>query len=204
MLRVKVASAIVIAAIFMVGCARQGPGALPDDMSLGSAEAKVEVVEYASVGCPICGRWAREVYPAFKAKYVDTGKVHYVFREMLVGAGSEVSIAAAGFLMARCAGPDKYFPVVDAIFTNQDAIFASPRGALAGVAKEAGGLGEEAFAKCVSDEKALASLNERTKQNAEKGGVNATPTFVINGVSMAPGYHTLPEIDAAIAGAPVR
>ena len=64
--------------------------AVPDDMSLGNPNAKVQVTEYASVACPVCGRWYKEVWPAFKAKYVDTGKVHFTYREMLVGGDQEV------------------------------------------------------------------------------------------------------------------
>src|SRR3569623_104478 len=86
-----------------------GAALTKDDMDLGNPKAKVTVVEYASVGCPVCAKWQKEVYPAFKAKYIDTGKVHYVFREMLVGGGSEVTVASAGFLTSRCAGKDKYF-----------------------------------------------------------------------------------------------
>ena len=86
---------------------------------MGNPQAKVTVVEYASVACPHCGRFNNEVFPAFKAKYIDTGKVHYVFREMLVGNGQEQAFGAAGFLLARCAGQDKYFSVLDAIFHGQ-------------------------------------------------------------------------------------
>jgi protein-disulfide isomerase len=169
-----------------------------DDMTLGAATAPVEVVEYASVGCPYCGRWAREVFPAFKAKYVDTGKARFVFREMIVGGGVEVQLAAAGFLTARCAGKDKYFDVVEAIFQNQDAAFQEPRGTLQTIARGAG-LTDEAFAQCITDEKSLAALNARAQKNAQV--TTNTPTFVINGKAMPVGYQSLAELDAAIAAA---
>jgi len=171
--------------------------ALPDDMSLGNKDAKVTVVEYASVGCPICARWDTEVFPAFKAKYIDTGKVHYVFREMLVGDSSEVTVATAGFLLARCAGKDKYFEVNNAIFANQQDVFQSPRETLLGIAKSAG-MNEDQFNKCVADEAQVKALGERVERNAKAHDINATPTFEINGRKMEPGYHTLAEIDAAI------
>jgi len=85
----------------------------PGDMSLGSPKARVQVVEYASLSCPHCARFNAEVFPAFRAKYVDTGKVRYTLREMLT---PPAEVAAAGFLMARCAGPGKYFKVVDEVF----------------------------------------------------------------------------------------
>jgi protein-disulfide isomerase len=174
-------------------------GALPDDMSQGDPKAKVTVIEYASVGCPVCGRWQKEVYPAFKAKYIDTGKINYVFREMLVGGGSEVAVASGGFLLARCAGKDKYFTVVDDVFAAQPGVFEAPRETLMSVAKSVG-MSEDQFNRCVSDEAALLALNKRVEANA-KQGVDSTPTFVVNGKKLEPGYTPLDVLDAAIAEA---
>ena len=154
-------------------------------MDLGNAQAKVTVVEYASVGCPVCAKWQQEVYPAFKAKYIDTGKVHYVFREMLVGPGPEIAVAASGFLVARCAGKDKYFAVNDAIFKNQQQAFEAPRETLLNVAKSVG-MTEDSFNKCINDEKAIQALNDRVDRHNRDDHVNSTPTFVINGKAWSP------------------
>jgi protein-disulfide isomerase len=194
----KVAVAALLA-LSLAACSKGSGGALPDDMDMGNANAKVTVVEYASVGCPVCGKWQKEVYPAFKAKYIDTGKVHYVFREMLVGGGAEVTVASAGFLVSRCAGKDKYFAVNDAIFASQPGVFDDPRNTLLNIAKSVG-MSEEQFNKCVGDEKAVAALNKRVEANAAHG-VNSTPTFEINGKKLEAGYHPLTDLDAAIAEA---
>jgi protein-disulfide isomerase len=152
------------------------------------------------VACPVCGRWFKEVWPAFKAKYVDTGKVHYTFREMLVGGADEITAAASGFLLARCAGRDKYFQMVDAIFNSQPDLFSDPRGVLLNIAKSAG-MTEAQFDSCVGNAQSLNALQQRVDRNAKEGNISATPTFVINGKAMDPGYHPLSEIDAAIAAA---
>jgi protein-disulfide isomerase len=185
-------------------------GPVPDDMSLGNPAAKVTVVEYASVACPVCGRWYKEVWPAFKAKYIDTGKVHYTFREMLVGDGSEVAIAASGFLLARCAGKDRYFQVVDAVFKSQPdpnggprtqpSLYDDPKGVLSGIAKTFG-LSDQQFNACITDSTALNALQTRVAANAKNGQVDSTPTFVINGKALDPGYQPLTALDAAIAQA---
>lgn len=175
-------------------------GLVPDDMSLGNPAAKVTVIEYASVACPVCGRWYKEVWPAFKAKYIDTGKIHYVFREMLVGDQNEQAIAASGFLLARCAGKDKYFQVIDATFKSQPGLFEDPNTVLAGIAK-ASGLDEAQFDACVRNEASLNALTVRVQNNATNGKVDATPTFVVNGKSLDPGYQPLAALDAAIAAA---
>ncbi|MFI4936691.1 MAG: thioredoxin domain-containing protein, partial [Caulobacterales bacterium] len=101
----------------------------PDDMALGDPRARVTVVEYASVGCPHCAHWNNEVFAAFKAKYIDTRKVLFVLRECLTG---DPDVAAAGFLLARCAGKDKYFQVVDAIFHGQASMYDPGNSAGAG------------------------------------------------------------------------
>lgn len=191
-----------VGAAALAGCEKKGGASAPaeGEMSLGNPQAKITVVEYASVGCPVCARWQREVWPAFKAKYVDTGKVRYIFREMLVGDGAEIAVAASGFLLARCAGPDKYFPVIDTILTNQTQAFQAPRETLENVAKSVG-MTEDQFNKCIEDEKAIQALNDRVERHAKVYGVNATPTFVINGTSLEPGYRSLEEMDAAIAAA---
>jgi protein-disulfide isomerase len=107
-----------------------------------------------------------------------------------------VQVAASGFLLARCAGKDKYFAVVDSLYKNQEQAFQDPRGTLMNIARSVG-MTDDQFEKCVSDEKALTALNDRVERH-NKEGVNSTPTFVINGQKMEPGYHTLEEIDAMI------
>jgi protein-disulfide isomerase len=193
----------VLALSLLATACNKGGGsasALPDDMTMGNAQAKVTVVEYASVGCPICAKWYREVWPAFKAKYVDTNQVRFVSREMLVGGGAEVQVAANGFVLARCAGKDNYFKVVDAIYVNQEQAFQTPRETLVEIARSMG-MTEDQFNKCVQDEAAVKALEDRVQRHSQKDGVNSTPTFVINGKQLEPGYRTLEELDAAIAAA---
>ncbi len=171
-----------------------------DDMSLGNPNAKVTVIEYASVACPVCGRWYAEVWPAFKARYIDTGRIRYILREMLVGGSTEMSAAAAGFLLARCAGKDGYFKVVDSIFKNQQALFGDVNGTLETIAKSMG-MSDAEFNACITNDQALLALNTRTQHNAEANQITGTPTFVINGKAFPAGYQALSTLDAAIAAA---
>src|SRR5262252_4432484 len=102
-----------VAALGLAACSKGGDAVSADEMTMGSPTAKVTVVEYASVACPICARFNNEVFPEFKKKYIDTGKVRWVSREALTG---NPALAASGFLLARCAGKDKYFQVTDAVY----------------------------------------------------------------------------------------
>jgi protein-disulfide isomerase len=119
---------------------------------------------------------------------------------MLVGGSEEVTAAASGFLLARCAGKDKYFQMVDAIYNSQPDLFADPRGVLLNIAKSAG-MTESQFDACVRDPKAIDALQKRVDANTKRDNVTATPTFVINGKALEPGYHPLSDLDAAIAAA---
>jgi protein-disulfide isomerase len=183
----------------LAGCAKSDKGATAavGDMTMGDPNAPVKMIEYASATCPHCARFNNDVFPEFKKKYIDTGKVHYTFREMLT---EPKSVAAAAFLMARCAGKDKYFPAVDAVFRNQQEMFTTsdPRTVLLRIAQSMG-MTEQRFEACVSDEKAFKDLNERIEKTA--GDINGTPAFVLNGRKVKEGEMTMAELDAAVAEA---
>jgi protein-disulfide isomerase len=191
------------AALTLASCNKAGGGGAgavaADAMTMGDAKAPVHMEEYASTTCSHCGRFAVDVFPAFKAKYIDTGKVRYTFHEFLT---PPEAIAAAGFLTARCAGKDKYFSVIDALFHSQEEMFRTgdARGTLLKVAQSAG-MTEEQFTKCVSDEKAATALNQRVEKAQKEANISATPTFFINGKKIKEGEMTLEELDAAVAAA---
>ena len=193
-------AAVAIAALSLAACNRGGAsGPSEGDMTLGPADAKVKVVEYASASCSHCAKFNNEVFPAFKAKYVDTGKVHYTLKEFLT---PPEEVAAAGFLLARCAGKDKYFTVLDSVFKNQAEMFQTQdyRGVLLRIAQSAGMTAEQ-FDKCVSDPEALKALNARHEKAVNEDKVTGTPTFFVNGKKIAEGEVSLAQLEAAVAAA---
>jgi protein-disulfide isomerase len=151
-------------------------GALTE-MSQGNVEAPVTVIEYASMTCSHCADFAVNTFPELKKRYIDTGKVRYILREFPLDP-----VAAAGFMLARCAGDGKYFDVVDLLFHQQrDWAFAkNPLQGLSNVAKQAGVTGQ-AFEQCLANQKLLDDIESVRSRGAEKFGVNSTPTFFING-----------------------
>ena len=174
------------------------PALAPDDMSLGNSRAKVTVIEYASASCPHCAHFNNEVFPAFKAKYIDTGKIHYVFREFLT---PPPEVAAAGFLVARCAGKDKYFKVLDIFFRGQQRMYETGDVTAALVAAgQSGGLDAAKIDACLDDQAAADAMQARIERYAKDDGINSTPTFVINGKKIE-GVATLAQLDAAIGAA---
>jgi protein-disulfide isomerase len=197
--RLRRALALGAIGVLLIAAAPASPPTTTDPdgvMVLGFPRAKITVTEYASVGCPHCAHWAKTVYPAFKAKYIDTGRVKFAFHEMLTGDGA---LAAAGFMLARCAGASKYFQVVDQVFDKQNEIAAQGAPALLVIA-QAAGVSQERFNACLSDDAALKALAARTEADATAHHVQGTPTFFIDGVRLD-GDETLPSFDAAIARA---
>lgn len=172
----------------------------PGDMSLGNAKAPVHVVEYLSLTCPHCAEFHEQVFPAFKAKYIDTGRVYFTIRELLT---APANLGAAGFLMARCNGGGRYFQVVDQVFRSQSRWKpgAPIKPIFVEIAK-ANGMTEAQLDACLLDEKAQAALESRLAYATETDKVTGTPTFFVNGV-LLPNQHvpTLAELDAAIAKA---
>ena len=181
--RAALTAAALAAMATVAGCTAKSGGAAQGDMSVGAGEdAKVTVVEYASVTCGHCAVWNEEVWPEFKTKYVDTKKVRYVFREFPT---PPQDIAVAGFLIARCAGPDKYFDVVHDIMASQKEWQAgvAPRTTLFR-AGQAAGLSEQQINDCIRDKAAIEEMSNRIKAGID-AGVTGTPTFIVNGTKVA-------------------
>jgi len=200
--RLLLVAAAAAASVSLAACNQGGGGAGPNagDMSLGNANAPVKVVEYASASCSHCATFSNDVFPAFKAKYIDTGKVQYTMKEFIT---APEQVAAAGFLTARCAGSgEKYFSVLEAIFRNQEEMFRTGdvRGVLLRIAQSAG-LTEQQFNACLNDEEAIKALEQRVTKHARDDKITATPTFFVNGKKLAEGAVTLAQLDAAIAEA---
>ena len=148
---------------------------------VGDANAPITLIEYASPTCPACKYFHESIYPVIEEKYVATGKVKFIYREYPIHGQADV----AAYVVALCAGEDKYFDVLDDLFENQEGIVqAANVGALGGmlktVAKRHGIETDEAFDACMKDPKLRNRLSDVYEQ-AEKDGVNSTPTFVLDG-----------------------
>ncbi len=156
-------------------------GALAE-MSLGSDDAPVTVIEYASVTCPACAAFHENVFPEIKEKYIDTGKVRFVFREFPT-APAELSVV--GSMLARCAaekgGDDAYFLVLGSLFkTQQKWIYGDTRDELMKITAQAG-LDQTAFDDCVRRQELVDHINATVAEGRDRYDVNSTPSFIVNG-----------------------
>jgi protein-disulfide isomerase len=149
----------------------------PDgDVTLGSDKAPVTIIEYASMTCPHCAHFSETTFHELQKRYIDTGKVRFTLRPFPLDA-----LSAAGFMLARCAGNDKYMPIVETLFAKQpEWIVKEPLPPLKDIAKQFG-ISESQFNECLANQKLLDSIQAVRDRAAQKLGVNSTPTFFVNG-----------------------
>ena len=163
------------------------------EKALGNPDAPNIVIEYASLTCSHCQRFHEETFPAFKAKYIDTGKAYFVLREYPLDP-----LATAAVMLARCAPGDQFFPIVDLLFEQQRnwAFVGDPQTALFNLVRQAG-FTRESFEACLKNQSILDGVNE-VKNRGTQLGVDATPTFFFNGAKKA-GEQSIEDIDGLLA-----
>jgi protein-disulfide isomerase len=150
----------------------------------------VTIIEYASMTCSHCATFHNTVYPTLKAKYIDTGKVRFILREFPLDP-----LAKAGFMLARCDGEAKYYPITDLLFDQQSAWAFSkkPLDALQQMMRQAG-FSKEKVESCLQDSKLYDAVDAVRKRGEEKFKVSSTPTFFINGQRVS-GNMSIDELE---------
>jgi protein-disulfide isomerase len=166
-------------------------GPLPE-LSIGDA-AGLSVIEYGSATCPHCAHFARDVWPAFKKAYVDTGKVRFIFREY-----SRNNLDVAAFMLARCVGDDKTYATIELLFASQDA-WAFGGNPLEGLmtALRPTGVSRDKTTACLNDQAKADALAQIVKNADEKFNISGTPSFIIDG-KLYGGALSLEELDAIL------
>ncbi len=166
-----------------------------EDRVLGKPDAPIAIIEYASLTCPHCAHFAAEVLPKLKEKWIDTGKARLILRDFPL---DEPALRAA--MVARCAPPERFYPLIETFFETQDkwVVAKDWRAALERIAR-LGGISQKEFAACLNDK----ALEDRVAQSrltaATQLGVDSTPTFFINGKKFE-GAPTVEAFDQLLSG----
>jgi len=169
------------------------PVSLPD-IAIGSAKAPVTITEYSSMSCPHCAAFGQNVFPMLRSKYIDTGKVRFVFREFPLDIK-----AAAASILARCAGKgdsEKYLGAVETLFKLQERLMAQTKDTLIYVGK-LHGLSEQEVETCEKDQAQFDKLNADQRYAHQELKVTSTPTFFLNGVRLQ-GSMSFEELEERI------
>jgi protein-disulfide isomerase len=176
------------------------PGPLPDLIE-GKADAPVTIIEYASMTCPHCAAFHKGTYPALKTKYIDTGKVRFIFREFPL---DELAVAAS--MLARCAAtekdnkaaaPEKGLAMISVLFNSQEKwAVREPIPPLLQIAKQAG-FTQATFDECLKDQKLYEAILAMRERGSKDYKVESTPTLFING-KVQKGGASIEEMDKLI------
>lgn len=154
------------------------------DIALGAEDAPLTVIEYASFTCGHCANFHDQNWPKLKAEYVDTGKVKFIQRDVYF---DQVGLWAG--ILARCGGDDKYYAVSDMLFDEQQKWLSGGSGdEIAANLRKIGlkaGMTEDQMTACWDDGAKAQQLIATFQQNATADKIEATPTFVIGGETVA-------------------
>jgi len=148
------------------------------EMTMGPADARVTIIEYASFTCPHCANFHNGPLKDLKVDYIDTDKVHFIYRDVYF---DRFGLWAS--MVARCGGEEKFFGITDMLYEQQrewtDGQPAEIADNLRRIGKVAG-IEPDALDACLNDEAKAKALVAWYQENAEAHEVNSTPTLIIN------------------------
>jgi protein-disulfide isomerase len=165
------------------------------DRLLGKSDAPITIIEYASLSCPHCAHFATEVLPKLKEKWIDTGKAKLILRAFPL---DEPALRASA--VAQCAPPERYYPLVEMFFETQEQwVLAKDYRAVLERLTRLAGIGKKEFDACFDDKALEDAVTQSRLTAATQLGVDATPTFFINGKKYQ-GEPTFEAIDQMLSG----
>ncbi len=163
----------------------------------GDADAPVTVIEFSDFECPACAHHATQIVPQLKQNYIESGKVQLVFHDFPLSYHTRAPIASAA---SRCAGEQgKFWDMHDALFRNrQQWVEDSGTTVFSQLADDIGADAAQ-FDACIESGKHMEKISASAQASAA-AGINATPTFVVNGKAVEIS-NLFNEIDTALAEA---
>ncbi len=155
-----------------------------EEMAIGSEDAPITMIEYASFTCPHCKNFEIDVLPLIKENYIDTGKVRMIYRGIYFDR-----LGLWADMVARCGGQDRYFGIASMIYEKQSEWTAADSAVgvvdnLYAIGRLAG-LDQADMEVCMQDNETAQAMVKVSTENADADGVDSTPTFVINGKTMS-------------------
>lgn len=189
----------VLAVVMAAGTARAADKveSFAIDQVMGKPDAPVTIIEYASTTCGHCATFQAEVLPRLKKEWVETGKARLIYRDFPTGPAA-LSIGAS--MIAHCAGPERYFGVLDLIMQSQEKWMAQqPLEELKKVVRLAGITPDQVDA-CLQRQDLYTAIQARAQAGQEKWGIDSTPSVVIGG-KVLKGVRPYEEYEQALKAA---
>ncbi len=144
---------------------------------LGKGDAPITILAFESLTCPHCATFHKRTLPRLKKEYIDTGKAKLIFSDFPLGP-----LAAVASMVARCAGDERHFAMIEVMFKTQASWSRSPEPMkeLSKIARM-GGLSQSEFEACTRNEALFKGIRDRKNKAMEAHDITSTPTFIING-----------------------
>lgn len=187
--------ALICIGFSTAAAAQNGPRREGLDFVIGAPNAPVTLIEYASMTCPHCARFHADVLPRLKTEYVETGRLKFVFRDFPLDR-----MALNAHMLARCAGPDRFFAFLDVFFGQQaNWTRGTPDQMTQALRRLArlGGMADAQIDQCLADTSVQNEVLAQTMTGEREHRVQATPTIVING-TVHRGGMSYEELDRAL------
>jgi protein-disulfide isomerase len=156
------------------------------DIVVGQDNAPITMIEYSSLNCTACAYFHQKVFPTLKAKYIDTGKVRFIFRHFPLDEQA-AEIAA----VISTAPAVKQFTLIQRVFEHQQkwSTASQPLQVVSQIV-------DIPFAVCqaaAKDKKLTDAVFQKRLEAEKELTIEGTPTFIINGriIGYAPSLEKL-------------
>lgn len=164
---------------------------------IGNPDAPIKVIEYGSLTCPACAAFAQEGFDSLRSKYVDSGRVSFEFRSFLIHGPPDLVLTR----LSECGPAEAVIPRADQVWLNINTIVPDfqaadaktleqpPEQRFVSYAESAKvldffaklGLSRDEARSCLADTKAIDRLAKASQENADRDGIDRTPSFMVNG-----------------------
>ncbi|MBF0561768.1 MAG: DsbA family protein [Alphaproteobacteria bacterium] len=173
-------------------------GLNPIDQTMGSPDAKLTIIEYASLTCPHCAHFHETMLPRMKAEWIDTGKARLIYRDFPT---SPQALAVGAAMVDQCAGNDRYFGVLGLLFQTQEKWVTAPNplAEIKRIVRVAGITAADVDA-CLERQDLAGAIQARAMEGNKKYGIDSTPSLVIDG-KLYPAFESYEKLDYALQDA---
>lgn len=161
------------------------------DHVLGNADAPNTIIDYFSMTCPHCANFHAAVLPAVRRNWIDNGRARFIYRHFPLD-----SVATHASQLTECAGPARFFELVDLLFRNQTDWLTglNPEVEMVSLLKKSG---IEQAAACLAEDRHLDKVLADV-QSGQSLGVRFTPTVFINEQNYGPAQGGAGAIDSIL------
>ncbi len=170
-----------------------------DDIVLGDKNAPITIIEYASLSCPHCANFHKDIFSKIKKEYIDTNKVKFIYRNFPLNQS-----ALLANLISSCQAQsnnndvNKYYSFIGALFKHQDNwAFADNYFEKLRTIAKLNGMTSKQFDQCSTNQELLEEILKKRKRASKELQIESTPSFIFNGKKLV-NHHSFEKFKETI------